>query len=112
MECNKTIYRNVKTLVKIRGIHLSDIEKECGMSIGYLSRGKNLSSLHLIKLSEIFGVSIDDLLKKDLTSSFRSDELIQKLEKTLGKNCSKEEVESLMKPIRLAVYDYFADVEG
>ena len=66
MDINEKIYRNVKALSKINGTDLKDVEKEIGNSAGYLSRKSTKISVEaLIKLSEIFEVSADELMYSD-----------------------------------------------
>ena len=66
MNINERIYRNVKALSKICGKNLKDIENEIGRTTGYLSRKNTKIDVEtLIKLSEIFGVTNDELMNGD-----------------------------------------------
>lgn len=61
------LHKNVKWLCKCRGMQMRDVEKEIGVSTGYLSRSKNLGIDKVMKIAEIFGLTIDELMKKDFS---------------------------------------------
>ena len=69
------IQKNVNHLIQIQGLKKADVEKAAGVSPGYLSRFSrktgcgSLPSLQFItSISNQLGVSIDDLVRRDLTS--------------------------------------------
>lgn len=60
-----TCIENVKTFAKVRGIPLGQIEKEAGVSAGYLSRKRESGDIPLSVLMNIaqkLDVSVNDLL--------------------------------------------------
>jgi len=66
MNINEKIYRNVKALAKINGLDMKDVESKIGNSAGYLSRKNTKISVEtLMKLSDIFGVTTDELMRGD-----------------------------------------------
>lgn len=70
MEIQETIYRNVKALAKLKHEKISDVEKEIGVSTGYLSRTKGLGLEKVQKLACHFGKGIDDLITMDYWSVY------------------------------------------
>ncbi len=62
--------KNMKYLTKskIKQIELARILKISRQSISALMNSKDPKASTLLKISEIYGISIDDLLKKDLES--------------------------------------------
>lgn len=72
-------YENVKWLCKMNGIQVGQLEKEIGVSAGYISRtaGKNkdIGLFKAYKIASIFGVTLDDLSKKNLFKQQRIKEL-------------------------------------
>ena len=62
------IYKNIKVLCKIKHIKMNELETQIGLSCGYLSRmGKKRITVDRIdKAAEILGVTVDDLLHKNL----------------------------------------------
>lgn len=78
------ISRNVRFICKQRGLNIGDLEKQIGVSTGYFSRleknGLKISLLNVYNASEILGVTIDDLINKDLSIEQRIAELKEELE--------------------------------
>lgn len=66
------IINNIYYLAKQKDIKINELERECGMSIGYLSRFKNSNSDTEIGLNKIYAIakkldiSIDLLINSDL----------------------------------------------
>ena len=63
------IPENVKRIAKEKGMKLADVERAAFVSVGYLSRLKKdrvrgMSAETLLQLSNVLGVSIDELLEE------------------------------------------------
>lgn len=60
------LIKNIDTLCKNHNMRISDLEKECEMSAGYISRikksNKSMSINLLINICNVFSVSIEDIL--------------------------------------------------
>ena len=66
MDLRERIYENTKALAKLRGIKISDVEKQIGVSTGYLSKtSKCLTVEKIYRIATVFGVTIDSLIKED-----------------------------------------------
>lgn len=80
----KMFSRNVRFICKQRGLNISYLEKQIGVATGYFSRleknGLKISLLNAYNASEILGVTIDDLLNKDISIEQRIAELKEELE--------------------------------
>ena len=68
-------YRNIKFLCKFNHIRMNELEKQLDISIGYLSKTakhrKNLSIEKIAKISEILGVTVDDLINRDYAKELK-----------------------------------------
>lgn len=92
------VYGNIKALAKYKGIRMQDIEKSIYRQVGYLSRGLTLTANELMKISDILGVSMDDLMRKDYEQEIGVLNVlmlvkvnIEELHKHIGKDeCMKE----------------------
>lgn len=77
--------QNVKCICKQKNICIGDLEKQIGISKGYLTRAskyKNAISLWTTyPISKSLETSIDDLLNKDMTIEYRIQELKEELAK-------------------------------
>lgn len=72
---NKPLYRqtekiieNVYSLIEIKGVRVSDVEKAICVCSGYLSRvkkGMHIDAITLINLANFFNVTIDSLVYSD-----------------------------------------------
>lgn len=66
MGLRERIYENTKALARLRGIKVSEVEKQIGVSVGYLSRtSKCLTVEKTYKIATLFGVTIDSLIKEN-----------------------------------------------
>lgn len=67
--------KNLKYLTCSRGLKIRNLEREIGVSPGYLSRidEHNIGVIKILRLSNILGVSVDDLFCLDIE---REDHLI------------------------------------
>lgn len=106
------VIENVYTLIEIRDINVSDVEKAIGVSIGYLSRikkGMNMDALNLINLACYFNVTIDDLVFKDYKNELIKAK-IAKLEEEymIRKHKLEEEFEEACKAKRKEVLEALA----
>lgn len=62
------IYKNTKALVFMSGLEMAEVEKETGHSPGFLSRkGNSLDIDTVMKLCQILGVSLADMIERDYT---------------------------------------------
>lgn len=85
------IYKNVKALARINKKELGKIEKEAGLSVGYLSRRKKgLDIEKVANLADQFGLTIDELVNVDYA---------EKLKKDISKIMLKGAVEASMKAL-------------
>jgi len=82
-ELLKNFSENARYLCKQKGKSIGELEKEIGVSKGYLSRivnsEKAISLANLYKISQILETTIDDLISKDMCLEWK----IQELEKEL-----------------------------
>lgn len=86
----KKFSNNVRALSRMNNMTISEIEKEMGVTAGYfaksrIQRTKDVQASKLVKVSEMFGVTVDDLLFTD----FRKTEKLMKIEEL------KQEIERL-----------------
>ena len=77
MESKEKIYRNVKTLAKIKNEKLSDVEEQVGLSQGYLSRcsGRGINIDNVYKLAKHFGITIEELITANYESVLKKESL-------------------------------------
>lgn len=71
------LYKNLRFLAKRKKIKISDIEAECGISNGYLTKltkmdKPNPSIELIICLANIFEISVDDLLSWDFEKEYEN----------------------------------------
>ena len=78
-------FRNLRIVCKNKGIQIGELETIVGVSIGYISRmeknGKSISLRNAYSLANIVGVTLDDLLRKDMFKEMRIKELEEELKK-------------------------------
>lgn len=72
----ETIYRNVKALAAINGLKLMDVEKDAGLSVGYLSRCKSLDVNALVELARMLDVGVEELISCDFTEELTRKEIL------------------------------------
>ncbi len=74
---------NARYLCKQKGMNIGELEKQVGVSKGYLSRlsssEKAISLVNLYKTAQILGTPIDDLLSEDMMIKHRIQELEEEL---------------------------------
>ena len=72
-ELMENLYNNIHVLISNRGYYIGDVEKAIGVSRGYFSRlarekyEYKISAVTLYKLSQYFGVSMDNLVSRNST---------------------------------------------
>ena len=79
MNVMETIYKNVKALAAINSMNLKDVEKDVGLSVGYLSRCKSLDVVALIGLARMFDVTVEELISCDFTEELAKTEIMYDL---------------------------------
>lgn len=64
------LLKNIKMLCKEKGIPISGLERETGISNGTISRWGTSSPTveNALKVAEYFGITVDQLIKCDLTA--------------------------------------------
>lgn len=68
----QAVIKNLMTLIQSSCMKIGDVEKQLGVSVGYLSRLNKkenesaLSAEFIWKISKLFGVSVDTLVSEDL----------------------------------------------
>lgn len=82
------IISNIMSLIKTTdGIRVQDVERQCGVAQGYFSRVNNKGTERKIPIgiiatvSDIFNVSIDDLVNKNLFYEQRMKELQDEMDR-------------------------------
>ena len=85
MDINKQLYLNVKALCKANRMKMSDIENEICVTQGYLSRTKGVSLRALIKIANIFEVSVDELLTGNFGHELEIKESVEDLKSAVRK---------------------------
>lgn len=78
----KKVVNNIRTLAKIKGLKLGDIERKMGRQAGYFSRYPNIGTLELIGTAKLLGVTVGDLITKDFGDMLIDSE-IRKLEEQI-----------------------------
>ena len=66
---NEKLVKNIKYLVKVKGLKLGDFEKEIGVAVGYLSRSKkefDIPFSRVMLIAEKLNVSLDYLVNMDV----------------------------------------------
>lgn len=88
----QTVIKNLMTLVQNSGMKVGDVEKKLGVSAGYLSRLSKkenesaLSAEFIWKISQVFNVSVDTLVREDME---QEDKMIGYMRKFIGKLAEK-----------------------
>lgn len=96
---DNSIYQNIKALSKMKGLKLGDVEKSVGLSVGYLSRHKAISSTVLVKLSDIFEISIDDIIRSNFVDEEQKRRIVKDLKNDISAASSFFLKSELMKEI-------------
>ena len=102
MDANKQLYLNVKALCKANGMKMSDIENEICVTKGYLSRTKGVSLSALIKIANIFDVSVDDILTGDFGKKVEIKESVEELKSAVKKTrqyFNKDKIINIITPL-------------
>ncbi len=79
MEYNSNlVLKNITYLLEDKGMGIGDFEANMGVSTGYITRtfkkeGASLNMEFITNVCNFFGISLDDLLFRDLSSSFPSE---------------------------------------
>ena len=80
MNIREMVYENTRALAKLNHRKISDIEREIGVSAGYLSRVKRGFSIeHVAKLAQIFSVTIDDMTYGNYWEKYKQDFAVNEL---------------------------------
>lgn len=89
---NQLLVENIRYLCKITNTKIGELEKRIGISAGYFSRlshrNSDITINILYQVSEIFSISMNDLVEKRLGREQRIKELkeeLAKLEEELAK---------------------------
>ena len=106
---------NIEFLIKRNDLKIGDLETQCGVSVGYLSRLKNNESNDvspsaemLLRLSKLLNVSLTSLLISDYSSMTETELFIQKfLEDMINKTESNQ-----LTWERNARYSLFDEITG
>ena len=85
MDINKQLYMNVKALCKANGMKIAYVENEICVTPGYLSRAKGISLNALLKIANIFEVSVDELLTGNFSHEFEIKESVEELKTAVKK---------------------------
>ena len=78
----RIIYQNISLQIKEQKLSVSEVEKQCGVSIGYISRIKNghIGFEFFYKISKLLNVSLDDLCSEEFYKEIKANEIIRKIE--------------------------------
>lgn len=87
-EIIQNIYQNTKYLCKKNGIPLAEIEREIGVSAGYLSRVANsigdIGILKVCRIAEELETSVGDLIDSEMWKTDRIKELREEIERLIN----------------------------
>ena len=61
----KRVVNNVRNIAQMKNIKIGDIERNCGMPIGKLSRFPNLTVVQVYKVAKYLGITIDELISSN-----------------------------------------------
>ncbi len=81
-ELMKIFSWNARLCCKQKGMRIGDLERQVGVSPGYLSRieySRRVSLANICRTAEILGVTIDDLLSENMMIDMRIEELKKEL---------------------------------
>ena len=71
-ETGKTLYQNIRFFCKVNSVRISEVEAAVGVSQGYFSRCcDNVPARTIYLLAEMFDVSMEELLVKDIAKDAR-----------------------------------------
>ena len=80
MNTNEKVYRNVKALAKLGNMDMKDVEAKIGRTPGYLSRKSSKIGVdELVTLSELFGVTTDEMLNGCFEYDLKRKEAMEKV---------------------------------
>lgn len=68
-----TISERLLWLCKINGYSMNKVEKECGLSCGYLKNVKNPTIDKIVVLADYFGVSIAEIIGEETKKATADD---------------------------------------
>lgn len=84
MTTKSILYGNLKAFAKCNDLNLGDIERAIGSYPGYFSRHtKRIDFDTVQKVSAYTGISIDDLMNKDLATHYEEEAYCNTVEKVL-----------------------------
>ena len=103
MNINEKLHANVKAQAKLNGVNLGDVEKEAGVSVGYLGRKNSIISVELlIRLAEILDVGVSRLLEEDIEHELEMKEAVSAFWEAvngMSKYYSDESIRTLLENI-------------
>ncbi len=86
------LIKNLMWIAKEKKIRIGDMEKECGVSVGYLSRSQKIHSIsfnNAVAFTRYLGVTVEGVLQLDISEiEEKKKEILEKitaLEKELEK---------------------------
>lgn len=103
------LYSNVKALTKMKGMKLGEVEKAVGISVGYFSRHKSVTSTVLVKLSDILEVSIDDIIKGNFVDEQQRQEMRKELQGVIRASTAFFAKDDLMKELVTIINEAYAE---
>lgn len=90
-ELTNNFNKNVRYLSKVKDIKFSTLEKEAGVAHGYLSRFGNpkynyveMGVVKVYKIAKLLGVSVNEILEKDLEKENKIKDLESQITELLG----------------------------
>lgn len=96
---NTLLIKNIGVLLRKNGLRLGDLENALGISAGYISRtskpgsGKKMSIDTVWKIARLFGVSLQDLLVKDLDIPAANRDLVSQFVSKLIEQTENDDIE-------------------
>lgn len=91
----RNLHKNIWYLIKAYKIRVGDLERAIDVSVGYLSRSKDVDMpiSKVIKIADFFEITIDDLVRGNYRKTFLEGE-IKRLQKELDALELAKELES------------------
>lgn len=78
---NTKLCKNIRAILKQRGIKIGEFEKCMGWQTGRLSRNRNLSANTLYAISKELGISMEQLIEENFAYDIRKIELEAEIKK-------------------------------
>lgn len=103
------LYSNIKALTKMKGLKLGEVEKAVGISVGYFSRHKAVTSTVLVKLSDILEVSIDDIIKGNFVDEEQRQKMRNELHEIIRVSKAYFAKDDLMKALAAIINEEYAE---